>query len=334
METEKFLYSSWSPGKLLLTSEYFILDGIPGIAVPLKVGQGLKILRTDSAGIKYEAFDSDGSCWLSFHCDHSFQINQEIFKTLEDEQIEVIKKVKSIFSFLSEQSLVFNKLLEDNHGLLFRSELDFPRSYGFGTSSTFLCNLSKIFNVDVYELGAKFFGGSGYDLAVGLNGEPIIYSSPNNYRIFNEKEKSSLREFGKNIMFVYQNEKANTSKNIEAFKEIGFRNELGDNVDSLFKSLNQTLLNFNLGHWKEMQDLIENHEFIVGKRIQKMPISKYLSNNLSLEFKNMGFFAKSLGAWGGDFFMVGVKSSMDSIIEELRNLGYDTFFDWNSIVNI
>ena len=41
---------------------------------------------------------------------------------------------------------------------------------------------------------------------------------------------------------------------------------------------------------------------------------------------------KSLGAWGGDFFMAATEWDNDKVIEYFRNKGLDVIFKYNDII--
>ena len=51
-------------GKLLLTSEYVILNGAKAIAVPTKLGQTLDYLKGDE-NLQWTALNSDGEKWIT-----------------------------------------------------------------------------------------------------------------------------------------------------------------------------------------------------------------------------------------------------------------------------
>jgi hypothetical protein len=57
--------SFFAHGKLLLTSEYVVLDGVPALAVPTVLGQRLEAIEVaGSSFLHWTAVDSDGRVWL------------------------------------------------------------------------------------------------------------------------------------------------------------------------------------------------------------------------------------------------------------------------------
>ena len=53
----------YSSGKLLISGEYAVLDGVWGLAIPTKYGQQLIVEPTDRPGIHWKSKDQDGSTW-------------------------------------------------------------------------------------------------------------------------------------------------------------------------------------------------------------------------------------------------------------------------------
>ena len=53
-------FSTKANGKLLLTAEYFVMDGATALALPTRFGQQLSAKDADKAGIlQWQSFDSD-----------------------------------------------------------------------------------------------------------------------------------------------------------------------------------------------------------------------------------------------------------------------------------
>jgi mevalonate kinase len=54
----------FSNGKLLITGEYFVLDGAKSLAVPTKYGQDLSFESIQEPQLIWQSFDENGECWL------------------------------------------------------------------------------------------------------------------------------------------------------------------------------------------------------------------------------------------------------------------------------
>ena len=153
-------------GKLLLSGEYFVLDGAKALALPTQLGQSLNITFTNSNTIEWRAFDHDQSEWLQV--DLAIQ-NLTILNCNNEASA---KRLQQILAQAKKQNPTF---LSDYKGLKVETTLEFPRKWGLGSSSTLIANLARWAKVDPYELLENTMGGSGYDLACAVNNFPIVY---------------------------------------------------------------------------------------------------------------------------------------------------------------
>ena len=68
-------------GKLLLTAEYFILDGAKGLALPTKYNQKLVIQAIQSEILEWKSYDENGAIW--FYCNFDKHLNLIDYSDLE-----------------------------------------------------------------------------------------------------------------------------------------------------------------------------------------------------------------------------------------------------------
>lgn len=61
-------------GKLLLTGEYFILDGAIGLAMPTKFGQTLRVEPSSEKGLSWKSIDSENNIWFEAKFSESVEI--------------------------------------------------------------------------------------------------------------------------------------------------------------------------------------------------------------------------------------------------------------------
>ena len=96
-------------GKLLLTGEYFVLDGAAALALPTLQGQSLHIEEMKQPFLRWKSWSNKGECWFegSFELP-SFEIKQtsdasiaailiQLFQVIEEEN-NFFFKTKSWFS--------------------------------------------------------------------------------------------------------------------------------------------------------------------------------------------------------------------------------------------
>ena len=151
-------------GKLLLTGEYFILDGAVGLALPTKFGQSLTVDSLTSSegleekGITWESIDNKNNIWF----EAKFSEALEIISATDNEIAATLKNILSHCNLRTQNSKLITKL-------------DFPQNWGLGSSSTLISLLAQYANIDPYELLAKTFGGSGYDIACATAKSAITY---------------------------------------------------------------------------------------------------------------------------------------------------------------
>lgn len=287
----------YSPGKLLLSAEYAILQGAEGLALALKYGQKLRVQESKTPG-KWVAYDHHSAPWLELNLSSDFIAKRKA-------------SILGIFKALLTLGVNINDLVYKYYA----SYLEFNSKWGFGSSSTLISNMAKLFEVNPYELSKMSFGGSAYDVAVGFEGSSLIYK-------LNEEKQALVKTvkfsppFHENLFFVYQGKKQNSRDAIRNLNEIS-PCELQE-----ISSLSHEMLHCN--DIKEWGLLLNIHEKIIGKIINQTPIRQNY-------FPNYPYPIKSLGAWGGDFMMC-IGENKNQVAQYFKNKGLNTIFAWNEII--
>lgn len=267
-----------SPGKLLITSEYYVTKGSLALAIPTKFRQSLDFKYDNSNRLKWKSYDKENDIWI----DCEFELSN--FKITKNKN----KHSKTLQSILISANNINPEFLINNGGGLVTTQLNFSRKWGLGTSSTLINNISKWANIDPYELLWSNYKGSGYDIACALAKRPILYKLENNVPIVKSIQFSP--DYTKNIFFIYLNKKQDSNKEIDKFFELKISkqtiNKLSDLTIEFVNS--KTLLDF--------QNCIIKHENIISKTLKVDTIK-------NMYFKDYEGEIKSLGAWGGDFIL-------------------------------
>ena len=159
-----------SNGKILLTSEYLVMDGAKSIAFPSKLSQELNVININSESFFWKAYDHNNNLWFQ----EKFKIKQNEF-LYDGKKNLVSERLKKLFNHLSRK--IGHKIF---YGKEFNSKLNFNRNWGLGSSSTLVNNLAKWARVDPYELLNSTFKGSGYDIACCDKTNPIIFMKKEN----------------------------------------------------------------------------------------------------------------------------------------------------------
>ena len=196
----------YSPGKLLLTSEYFVLDGALALAVPTQLGQELrsKTLPDNATVISWETH-VEGNIWFTLEVNYE---NWVIVKTNDSERAQFILKVLKNIQQLSKT------VLQQKDSYVLRSNIEFPSDFGLGSSSTLMNNLAEWSNVDAFQLNEISLGGSGYDIAVAQQKSAILYqNNPKNIQKIDFKPA-----FLDELILIYLNQKQDSREGINAFR--------------------------------------------------------------------------------------------------------------------
>jgi len=278
-------------GKLLLTGEYFVLDGAKALAVPTKKGQILSVKNTSESFLHWKSLTVKGEIW--FEC----KLDVQGFETLATTDEAVSSRLILMLKNAQQQNPQF---LTQN-GLEVVTQLEFPRDWGLGSSSTLVCLIAKWAKVDAFEILFSSMKGSGYDIACGMTDFPLLY------QLIDGKPKVEVvnfqPKFSEQLYFVHLGKKQNSREGIQRYREKAtLQNTPLNKISDLTNSLLTT------SNISEFNHIIKKHEMLTAKTIE-------LSRAKNLYFSDYSFGEiKSLGAWGGDFILVSSNTSKEKTI--------------------
>lgn len=299
-------------GKFLITGEYLVLLGAEALAMPLRLGQSMTVekLPTDNDIIHWDAFTPKG-LWFSA------MLNRHDFAVRASDNLDAAKRLSEIFQVVKSLNPL---ILNEKHDYSFTTRLDFDRQWGLGSSSTLISNLAQWADVNPYDVLKKTFGGSGYDIACATSSQSIIYKLKND--VPKVKKVDFDPAFAENLCFVYLDKKQVSSSEVNVFKEktktYNFENEISEVNDITHKILTINTL-------KEFQNIIGVHEGIISKCIGKTPLKTF--------FNDFDGAVKSLGAWGGDFFLAASEMPFERVSKYFQTKGLKTVFKFNDLKN-
>lgn len=304
----------YSNGKLLLTAEYFILEGAQGLALPTKYGQFLNVVEKDDYLLQWESFDENNNRWL--HCVFELpklRLIEANFNSEEDGGNDTL--AETLAQILQEVRRLNPKFLLNSKGVNVTTHLTFPRNWGLGTSSTLINNIAEWASVNPYQLLTNTFGGSGYDIACAQHNTPIIFSKQKHIVKVNPTKFNP--NFKDQLYFVYLNQKQNSRLGIQNFNKN--KHLITSEIETISTITSEilktkTLEDFNL--------LLKEHEIIVSKIIKNKPVQNIL-------FPDYFGQTKSLGAWGGDFILAtGNENTPDYFYQK----GFNTVIPYNNLI--
>lgn len=303
-----------SNGKLLLTSEYFVLNGALSLALPTQKGQSLQVTEEPFSQpiLKWNAYNRLGRIWIATIL---LLPTLDVLACKERSR----KQVNKLQNILQQAKLLNPKFLSNTQqSLSVTTNLEFPEDWGLGTSSTLIYNIAKWANVDPFVLNKVSFNGSGYDIACANATLPIYYQLSDNKPIV--KAAPFNPPFAKNIYFVYLRFKKDTRQGITHYKKHQPNPQIIDQLSDI------TRLVGRCKRLETFEELLTEHENIISAELQ-------LKTARSLHFADYPFgIIKSLGAWGGDFVLATSSESETVTKAYFASKGFTTIVKYEDMV--
>ncbi len=315
----------YAHGKLLLTGEYFVLDGALALALPCKFGQHLTLSHAKASNLfQWKSLDKEQQPWF----EAAFQLPD--FTITETNDQRVAQQLKRILRSIQQKKSP-NDIQQLFSAHACTTELEFPRAWGLGTSSTLIVNLANWAEVDPFLLLAESFGGSGYDIACGMAEGPILYQKHQHL------PKAWLRggdpridgqfihypfhpPFADQLFFVYLGKKQNSRSGIQRYRQtINLRSQLIEEINQLTVAITQAQ------SLDDFEQLLLLHETLIQKNLQ-------LKRAQDLYFSDYWGTVKSLGAWGGDFVLATSNRSTVETIQYFKNKNFGTILSYQDMI--
>lgn len=303
-------YTSYHNAKLLLTSEYLVLNGAVALAIPLRFGQHMVVDDNEQGFITWQSIANDGSIWFEGkYCLADLSIEGSS-NTL------IAVNPQRLMKAACELNPDFLKNSKGNHVI---STLNYPISWGLGSSSTLIAAVAGWAGIDPFELHFKVSKGSGYDIACALHNGPLLYSV--NERMPNIQSVTFLPSFQERIFFVYQGQKQDSAEGVQKYRQQN--PEPDKNMVNQATALTHRML--VAATLDEFEQVLTEHETLVSSLIGVPSIRQRMFSDLPGE-------VKSLGAWGGDFCMITWRDEIDLLPDYLKSKGLETWFNFRDIV--
>ncbi len=300
-----------SNGKLLLSGEYFVLDGALALAVPTQLGQNLRVETSahDTPAVYWKSYDHEHDRWFEGIFGHqNFEIKACTIPQVADTLSGILRAVFAQNPTFMNPELAYHC----------STYLEFPRYWGLGSSSTLIHGISTFGRVDPFRVLAESMGGSGYDIACAACDEPILYRRDGQTQVY---ESVDFRpDFCSQLYFVYLGKKQNSRDGIRHYKEkISLNPSFIDEVSALTIAMTKStqLIDFEI--------IINEHETLLSSLLQ-LPKVK------NLYFWDYWGSVKSLGAWGGDFVLLSSNRSATETMAYCKSKGFDTVLSYEEMV--
>ena len=302
--------SFYGHGKLLITSEYFVLDGALALALPSRFGQGMRVttLQAKSNLLYWVALNNQNKPWLNLVFDTTD------FSCINAKQDEAVRLTK----ILQEARKLNPEFLSTPNDFAVETRLEFPNEWGLGTSSTLIHCVASWAKVDGYELLKNTIGGSGYDVACAGADSGIVYNIKNG-----RAEAQAVNwtpPFNDHLYFAYLGKKQLSSEGIQYYKT-----KLQDKTYAIaeLNRITESVLSCN--NLNEFEKLIDEHEDLIASQLKMAKVKDSL-------FSDYWGSIKSLGAWGGDFVMLTNTKSVDDLKAYLKEKSISIVFSWSDLI--
>lgn len=301
-------------GKLLLTGEYFVMDGAEALALPTTVGQSMKVKYRHSyqPTLNWKSLDHAGNIW--FESDYEFWH----FNPIKSQEVEKQDFVRRVLSAVRLQNPHF---LRDEMDVFVETKVEFPIEWGLGSSSTFIYNVAQWAYVSPFELLKKTIGGSGYDIACAQAMGPI------RFQLMDGKPQWETATFNPSftdqLYFVHLKQKQSSENEVIKYTEMKIEGkaQIVNEISALTREMMSTQ---DIGTFKK---IISTHEDIVSRAMKYEKVK-------NLRFSDYWGEVKSLGAWGGDFVLVTSDRTPNETREYFESKGFATVIPYHEIVRV
>ena len=298
-------------GKFLLSGEYLVLQGARALALPLNLGQSLDVTTINDRNgmIHWDAYTPKGFWFASIFSKHDFTVHASDDMDKADNLCKIFQAIKTLNP----------NILKDKNDYFFTTRLEFDKDWGLGSSSTLISLLAQWANVNPYELLKMTMGGSGYDIACATASQPIFYQLKNGKPIVETADFDP--EFKDKLYFVYQGHKQSSGKEVKSFKERAQKCDFSSEISEI-SEISENLI--KTASFNDFCALLTRHEEIMSHCLEQP--------SLKSQFPDFQGVIKSLGAWGGDFFLAATELPEKEVVRYLNGNGLETIIKYEDIV--
>jgi mevalonate kinase len=281
----------------MLTGEYAVLKGATALALPTQKGQRMSVVPCEG-GLRWTNNDPKKT-WFT----GSWDSNGKRLSSSDEKVSEGIEKILRAAQKLNPRFQPYA------HTVI--CTLEFPTNWGLGSSSTFIALIAQWANTDAMQLFRAAWQGSGYDVAVAVANNAIAYRLNNKKPMWNTVQIAPPDPA--DWFFIHTNTKQSTYAEITRFGREPLPHNTLDRIDEINRKILGAMTN------DVFAIALTEHEKCISALIDLPTIREKL-------FPDYPFTVKSLGAWGGDFFLAHIPHSdyKDYFLQK----NYKNLFNW------
>jgi mevalonate kinase len=299
----------YSNGKLLITGEYLVLQGATALAVPTIPGQEMLISAAPGAGlIRWKSYFRE-NCWF----EAGFSVpGYEVVHTTDKKAAGYIARL------LCEARRLNPETTAGMHACDVKAILGFDPLWGLGSSSSLISNIAAWFEIDPFTLFFNTQKGSAYDIACAGTNSAIFYRLDNG--LPKVESAAFIPPFRSALAFVYSGKKQDSDASIRKYlSSVSVSKDMINRISQIGGEVAQAQ------NQQEFNRLIDEHEELLAHILRKSPIKKKY-------FSDFPGSLKSLGAWGGDFFLASAERGVVEIKSYFSAKGFPVLFEYDELV--
>jgi len=300
-------------GKVLLSGEYFVLNGADALALPTQAGQSLSVKYEQSfdPSLSWSAYDSNGELW--FEASYEFWNFNIISKKHASDE-----KALFLQSLLRQARKQNKHFLRDDVNVHVETKLGFPRDWGLGSSSSLIYNLAQWAYISPFELLFKTTQGSGYDVACAQSNGSILYNLGESGPLWSPVLFDP--SFKKQLYFIYLGKKQNTQDEITNYQSIP--SPSSSQIDEISLLTRMMLTSTTV---EDFSKVLSEHEEIISSFTNKTKVQDKF-------FSDFSGTIKSLGAWGGDFILAASSREKSYVKTYFQEKGFEVVIPYHKII--
>lgn len=293
---------------MLLSSEYLVLFGATALALPTRLGQKMKVQELNGSEIIWNSYGPDGKKWFSAEID---LMGFDITESSHPETGKFLRKLlKACCQNNSEFLSHWKKYKVDHY-------LEFPNTWGLGSSSTLIFNMASWADVNPYHLYFDVEQGSGYDVACAGAEGPILYTLGDGSIDLEEIDfKPSFKD---KLFFIPLNQKTSSKEAVEKAKQQKPDKKIIQEASDLTNKL------LDIQSLTQFENWIAQHESLISNYtgIQRIKDQK---------FSDFPGEIKSLGAWGGDIVLATANNGKEALENYFKSKGYEKVIPYAELI--
>lgn len=268
----------------------------------------MKVQELNGSEIIWTSYGSDGKKWFSA------EIDLMGFDVTESNHPETGKFLRKLLKACCQNNSEFlshwKKYKVDHY-------LEFPNSWGLGSSSTLIYNMASWADVNPYHLYFDVEQGSGYDVACAGAEGPILYTLGDGSIDLEEIDfKPSFKD---KLFFIPLNQKTSSKEAVEKAKQQKPDKKIIQEATDLTHKL------LDIQSLTQFENWIAQHEQLISNFTGLKQIKQQLFHDFPGEIK-------SLGAWGGDMVLATANSGKEALETYFKGKGYEKVIPYAELI--